>query len=245
MVKNVAIATATSIIPGPAGMIAAGPGMLNSMSNQMKATYDVACIHGKEDKVVKDLLIDIPLQSMGVPAGLSKIQELNELKEGEAEIIKQKIKGLGTIYAKKKMKRALTSLVPGLSTIFAITQAKMETAKVFATANSFFDPNEISEDQVLDLEISESQKEEEKIKILVNLMTLDSQTTPEELFFIQPLINKSNLSKNKKVHYLSSLGSSATDYAINFDLLKKSGDSKEVAMDLAINFETNHDHFKK
>ena len=96
MIKNVSIATATSFIPGPAGMIAAVPSMLNSLSNQMKSTYDIACAYGKESLVVKDLLIDIPLpMSMGIPAGLASRQQLVEIAEGDANIIAEKIKGLG------------------------------------------------------------------------------------------------------------------------------------------------------
>ena len=115
----------------------------------------------------------------------------------------------------------MTSMLPGMSTIFAITQAKMETAKVVATATEFFDPEESIEDPCIDDSISDEAKEEEQIKILINLMTLDSRATQEEIKFITPIIKNSSITRIKKQEYLGALKDSATDYVVDYELLKK------------------------
>jgi len=101
--QNVILATATNFIPGPAGMLASVSNTVASLANQMKCTYDIACAYGKENMVVKDLLLDIPLQSMGIPTCLAKIQNLKTLEEGVSDIISAKIKGLGKVVIHKKL----------------------------------------------------------------------------------------------------------------------------------------------
>lgn len=234
LIKNVSLATATSFVPGPAGMLAGIPGIITSMANKMKCTYDIACVYGKEDLLVKDLLIDVPLQSMGVPAGLASKQNLDKIQELDQKAITEKIKALTLSLAKKKIKGSLGGFIPGMSTVFAIAQAKMEMAKTAETASSFFDPEAVIMDPILDPTLAIGDIQSEKIKALVNLLTLDSKATPEEIHFITPIIENSELSNEEKENYKNALGTSATDYTVNYSMLLNSGMTEDLIVDLAV-----------
>ena len=232
--QNIVLASVTSFIPGPAGLLTSVPGMVASLANQMRCSYDIACAYGKEDMVIKDLLIDIPLEAMGIPTGLHKLQNIKDLKQGAENIISEKLRGLGQVLITKKLKGAMTSLLPGMGTVVAIIQAKLETAKVAATSITFFDPDQILEELVIDDSIAVAEIQEERIKALVNLMTLDSRATTEEINFLAPLIEKSELSESKKEGFSLSLTSAVTDYEVDYGLLKKSGASEDLVVDLAV-----------
>ena len=234
LVKNIALATASSFVPGPVGMFAAIPNMVVALSNQMKCIYDLSCAYDKEDFINKDLLLDIPLHAMGIPSGLEKLQDAKNLTDSASDVLLEKAKGLSKVLVVKRLKKSLTSMVPGLGTAFAIVQAKMDTAKIAATTMTFLDPNMSLTEPIIDETIDESSVQEQRIKALINLMTIDGEASKSEQKFILPLIDKSKISEELKNEFRSSLNSSATDFTIDYDLLKRSGESENLIVDLVV-----------
>lgn len=249
---NIAIATASSFIPGPAGIITAVPSMISSMSNQLKASYDIACAHDKESGIGTDVLLNVMLQSRGIPTGITDLSQMNKITDTSA--IKNQIMGLSEVIARKKIKSTLTGMIPGLSTVFAVVDAKKETMKVVTTSTSFYDPSEMLETITTTaaanaanpaiinstntittiIDISEEELFEEKLKLLINLLTVDGKAAPEEISFIGPLIQNSTLALDKKDAYIDALWKPFSDYNINFELIKQSGDADEAMVDLAV-----------
>ena len=105
LVKNIAVATASSFIPGPAGMLAAIPNMIVSLGNQMRSIYDISCAYGKEDFINKDILLDIPLHAMGIPTGLAKLQDADNLMDSDSGALAEKAKGLVKVLVTKRLKK--------------------------------------------------------------------------------------------------------------------------------------------
>jgi len=218
---NVALATASSFVPGPAGLITAVPIMLNTMGNQMKASYDLACAHDKENFMDQDILLNVMLNSRGIPTDTDNFTD--------------KVTGLSKNVARKKIRSALSSMIPGLSTIFAVINAKKETMKVVTTSCSIYESPEVLKTVTTsDFKFSEKQLFEEKLKLLINLLTVDGKTASEEVSFITPIIQNSTLSMAKKEAYTKAIWNPVTDYKIDFDLIKKSGDADETMVDLAV-----------
>jgi len=234
LLKNVAVASASSFIPGPAGILASVPTMMNSLVNQMKATYDISCAYGKEEKMIKDLFLDIPLQSMGISTGLAQRQNLEDFSDLENNQIKDKIIAFGKEYAKKKIKGSVTKSVPGLGTIFAIAEAKMETEKTIKTATSFFDPTQVIINPAKPDASKEDQAQEEKVKVLINLMTIDNMISPEETSCISKIIENSSLSDDKKSEYQSMLTNPSTCYDTNHNLIKEAGLGESTVLDMVV-----------
>lgn len=232
MRMNVAIATASSFVPGPAGIITAVPSMINSINNQLKASYDIACAHGKETAIDTDILLNVMLQSRGVPTGISNLNQINKL--GSASAISDQVVGLSQVVARKKIKSALTSMIPGLSTVFAVIEAKKETMKVVTTSCTFYDPTDVIETTSTTFQFSEEDLYEEKLKLLINLLTIDGKAAPEEVSFITPLIKNSTLSVDKKEIFSEALWKPYSDYNIDFELIRQSGDADEAMVDLAV-----------
>lgn len=218
---NVALATASSFVPGPAGLITAVPTMLNTMGNQMKASYDLACAHDKENFMDEDILLNVMLSSRGIPTDTNNFTD--------------KITGLSKNVARKKIRSALSSMIPGLSTIFAVINAKKETMKVVTTSCSIYEsPEALKTGTSSNFKFSETQLFEEKLKLLINLLTIDCKTAAEEVSFITPIIKNSTMSMAKKEAYTKAIWNPVTDYKIDFDLIKKSGDADETLVDLAV-----------
>lgn len=234
VIKNVAVATATSFIPGPAGLLASIPNLVVSVGNQMRSVYDISCAYDKETIMNKDLLLDIPLHSMGIPSGLAGLQEAKELMESPQEVLTQKATGLGKVLVVKKLKKSLTGIVPGMGTVVAIVQAKMETAKIAASSIAFFDPSEVISDPIIDTSIPESDIELERIKSLINLMTLDSKASPKEEKFVLPIIEASSLEIDIKKEFIGALKSSKTDYTVDYEIIFRSGTGEDMVADLAV-----------
>lgn len=232
MKLNVAIATASSFIPGPAGIITAIPSMISSMSNQLKASYDIACAHDKESALGTDVLLNVMLQSRGVPTGITDLSQVT--KTASASAIRNQVMGLSEVVARKKIKSTLTGMIPGLSTIFAVVDAKKETMQVVSTSTAFYDPADMVVTTTTDLEFSEEELFEEKLKLLINLLTIDGKAAPEEVSFIEPIIHNCTLELAKKDAYLDALFKPYSDYKVDFDLIRQSGDADEAMVDLAV-----------
>ena len=234
LTKNIAIATASSFIPGPAGVLAAVPSMVTTISNQMKASYDIACAYGKESLVIKDLLIDIPLQSMGVPTGLAYIQEAKTLMESSEDESQTKIIGFMKVYVQKKLKRAITRSIPGMSTTFAIAEAKLDTEKTIATASSFFDDNKTIIDPMPPQQEKLSQAEYERLKSLINLMTIDSTSSENEQAYIMPLIDNSELSDELKSSLKESIDPSLPRDEVDYEVISDAGIQEQLILDMVV-----------
>ncbi len=102
-------------------------------------------------------------------------------------------------------------MVPGMGTLFAIIQAKMDAAKIAATSTTFLDPNMVLEEPVIDETISEADIQEHRIRALSNLMTLDNEASKAEQKFVVPIIKKSDISTELKKEFRGALQSAATD----------------------------------
>ena len=58
--QNMILAAASSVVPGPLGILGAVPELLLNFKNQFGMIYDLSCANDKEDFLSKDLLLDIP-----------------------------------------------------------------------------------------------------------------------------------------------------------------------------------------
>ena len=102
------------------------------------------------------------------------------------------------------------------------------------TSSTTFGSSEKLETVSSNFQFSEDQLFEEKLKLLINLLTIDGKTADEEVSFITPIIQNSTMRLAKKEAYMDAIWQPFSDYKIDFDLIKKSGDRDEALVDLVV-----------
>ena len=242
--KNMVIAAAASAAPGPLGVVAMVFEITSVVGNQLKMTYDIACAYDKEDLINRDLLIDIPLHAYGIDTNLDKIQTLStdDMTESGLNILKEKSTKLAKEIANKSVKKSMVKFIPIAGSILMAVWTKSNTKKVSNAAVYFFDNKKT---------LVPKEKETEKIdtillqqlhiQTLLNLMKADSLNSEEEIAFIRPMIENSELSDVLKEDLIKHLETDYT-YSMDYQHFKNADDEKEALItDLVILYKRDED----
>lgn len=226
--QNMIIAASAAAVPGPLGIIAMGAEFTSLIGNQLKMTYDIACAYDKENLINKDLLIDIPLHAMGINTNLDQIQNYtpDQLLESPTDLLKEKTTQLARKIATKSVKKSFVKFIPVAGSVLMSIWTKTNTQKVSQAAVNFFDKNKTIERNQKG-KINPPLLEQLHLQALLNLMKADAQNTKEEIEFITPMIEHSNLSLDSKNNLLNSLNDDSI-YKIDFQAFINSVEQKEA-----------------
>lgn len=235
--QNMIIAASAAAAPGPLGVVAMVFEITSVVGNQLKMTYDIACAYDKEDLINRDLLMDIPLHAMGIETNLDQIQNVSpaEMLESAPELLKEKATQLATEIATKSAKKSLVKFIPVAGSVLMAIWTKSNNKKVSDAAIYFFDKNKTLKVDKKQVErIDTLLLEKLHLQALLNLMKADYINSEEEIEFITPMIEQSNLEEESKAELMASLNTDLV-YSIDFQAFKHAPDEKEALItDLVI-----------
>lgn len=221
---NMAIAAATAAVPGPLGILSSVGELVLVTGNQLKMVYDMGCCHNKESLLNKDLLIDIPLQAMGVSTDLNQVQnELTAITESPVEILKEKSTSYAKVIAMKNLKKSLVKFVPVAGSLMMSIWTKKGTQKIAGVATGFLDDAKVLPAISAKQSFQEDEPKEilvERIKILATLMEQNGSIKEEELAFLLPVIQNAPIEAKEKDHLISEAKRMGSHFNIDYNAIK-------------------------
>lgn len=234
--KNMIIAAASSIVPGPFGILSAVPELLLNFKNQMFMIYDLGCAYGKENFINKDLLLEIPLAAFGGNTDLAALQNTSNLLDSSDEFLFEKAKALAKAVMEKSLKKSVVQFVPIAGPIIMGTWAKMTTFKISTSSNQFLDSNEEyvehfkkEETEAINLEL-----QIQKIKALANLIESNNDINEAQLDFILPVINNTAISQVEKDYFFSKAKTTNCKFELDYQILKDYEEDESLIMELVV-----------
>lgn len=235
--RNMVLAAASSVVPGPLGILGAVPELILNFGNQMNMIYDLGCAHGKENFINKDLLLDIPIAAFGGNTNLAALQNNKiDLNDTPQDILMKKATELGESIIQKTLKKSIIQFVPVAGPLLMGTWAKMTTSKIANSSSRFLDTKIDYVEHFKKEETDEIAKalQIEKIKGLTNLIECNNQINEAQIDFIGPIIENANLTKSEKEYYLKEALRTGSEFQLDFTLLKDFEEQEDLVMDLVI-----------
>ena len=235
--RNMVLAAASSVVPGPFGILSAVPELLLNFGNQMNMIYDLGCAHGKENFINKDVLLDIPFAAFGGNTNLSTLQTNKvDLLNSSKEVLLGKATQLGQSLIEKSLKKSIVQFIPVAGPILMTTWAKMTTRKISKSSVNFLDSKQVYQEHYKKEETEEikRQLQIEKIKGLANLIEANNDINESQIEFISPIIENASIPDNDKAYYLKQALMAGSNFELNYDLLKDYEEDETLIMELVI-----------
>jgi len=235
--RNMILAAASSVVPGPFGVLSAVPELLLNFGNQMNMIYDLGCAHGKENFINKDVLLDIPFAAFGGNTNLNSLQtDKSDLLDSSKELLMGKATQLGQSLIEKSLKKSIVQFIPVAGPILMTTWAKMTTRKVSKNSVNFLDSQQVYHEHFKKEETEEIkiQLQIEKIKGLANLIEANNDINEDQIEFINPIIKNATISEEDKSYYLEQALKAGSNFELNYDLLKDYEEDETLIMELII-----------
>ena len=235
--KNMMIAAATSIVPGPFGILGSIPELILNFKNQMSMIYDLGCANGKENFINKDVLLDIPIAAFGGNTNLSILQnEQIDLSDSMENVLIDKALTLSKTIVEKTLKKSVVQFIPVAGPILMGTWSKMSTKKISKVACGFLDDREVYIENVKPEENQESELllQIEKIKGLANLIESNNEINESQIELIGTIIENSALSDEKKSYFLEESLKEGSKFDLNKSLLIQYEENDDLIMDMIV-----------
>lgn len=235
--KNMIIASAASIVPGPFGVLGAIPELLLNFKNQMDMIYDLGCANGKEGFINKDILLDIPISAFGGNTNLSKIQNNEtELVDSAESILIEKSIVLGESIIERTLKKSIVQFIPVAGPILMGTWAKWTTSKISKGSLNFLDQQKNFIEHFKPDEPEEIKRllQIEKIKGLANLIEANNEINEKQIELIGTIIENSDLNEQEKEYFLHESLKTGSKFKLDKDLLKKYEEDEDLLMQLIV-----------
>ena len=235
--KNMVLAAATSIIPGPFGILGSIPELLLNFNNQMNMIYDLSCATGKENFINKDILLDIPIAAFGGNTNLSNIQDNSiDLMSSSENILLEKATILGRSIIDRTLKKSIVQFIPVAGPILMGTWAKMTTNKISKGSLNFLSNHETYSENFKPDESPEikRQLQKEKIKALVNLIESNNDINENQIDLIGVIIENSDIIDSEKEYLLQESLKTGSFLQLNKKLIKDYEEEEDLLMQLVI-----------
>ena len=235
--RNMILAAASSIVPGPLGILGAIPELILNFGNQMNMIYDLGCAHDKESFVNKDLLMDIPFAAFGGNTNLALLQNsASDLVDSSDEIIKEKVKSLGNSIIEKNLKKSIVQFIPISGPILMGVWAKMTTNKIAGVSNSFFDNQTEYKEHFTKNETPKIRAELQiqKIKGLANLIESNFEINEAQIEFIAPIIENADVPQDQKNYLLEESLRTGSNFQLDYGLLKDYEEDENLIMEMVV-----------
>ena len=235
--QNMILAAASSVVPGPLGILGAVPELLLNFKNQFGMIYDLSCANDKESFLNKDLLLDIPIAAFGGNTDLMAMQgNAQDLMDSPVAVLQGKVQTLGKGVIERTLKKSVVQFVPIGGPILMGIWAKAATNKVAKTSKSFFDKNDTYVEHFRPEETPEIAREiqVQKIKGLANLIECNNEINEAQIAFIGPIIENADIPQSQKNHLLEESLRTGSNFQLDYDLLRDFEEDEPLIMEMAI-----------
>jgi uncharacterized protein (DUF697 family) len=242
--KNAVISGGAGLIPGPWGMAAAIPEIAAVTKNQISMIYDIGKAHG-HNKIDNTILLGVLFGAMGHGATSLLIVQGQKVmaKRVGAKVIQTLISKLGGRITQQLVKSMAAKWLPVAGAIAMATWSKYSTNKIGEEAVRIFSKEIIEEETIEEItdaiivnDNTEINKDNEidilKIKILINLMKIDSKIDDKEMNFIEDFIDKINLTSDEKMDLISLINSAEKIKVDYTTFINNSEDALYLLIDL-------------
>ena len=222
--RNVAIAAASAAVPGPLGILASAGELVLITDNQLKMVYDLGAAYGKEKFLTRDLLIDVPLQAMGIKTDLDAQQDTIEaLAESPADLLQEKAHSYAKAVAMKNLKRSLVKLVPLGGPVLMSVWTKKSTKKIGCVAEGFLDEGSTLTSPSRSLAGGDEPKEilVERIKVIATLMEQNGAIKDSELAVLLPILEAAPLEPSERAMLLEEARRLGSEFEIDYAALRE------------------------
>ena len=235
--KNMVAAAASSIIPGPLGILGSIPDLIINFGNQMFMIYDLGCAYDKENFLNKDLLLDIPFAAFGGNTNLAQLQSNpSDLIDSPIDALKGKATGLGKSMVDRTLKKSIVQFVPIAGPVMMGIWSKMTTSKIAKSSQGFFDQEAVyvehfkkdeNEKIIADLQV-------QKIKALANLIECNDDINESQIEFIGPIIENAPIEQNRKNFLLEESLKTGSNFQLDYQLLKDYEEDENLIFELVV-----------
>ncbi len=235
--QNMILAAATSIVPGPLGILGSVPELILNFRNQMGMIYDLGCAYGKENFINKDVLLDIPIAAFGGNTNLSSLQLSDlDLEDSPKNIIVEKIKDLSQSIVERTLKKSIVQFIPVAGPILMGTWSKMTTKKISNVSCSFLDKTENYQEHHKPDEDGEVKRrlQVEKIKALANLIESNNEINENQIDLIETIIRNSVLTEEEQEFYMKESLRVGSKFEIDKTLLKDFEEEDDLVMEMVV-----------
>ncbi len=235
--ENMMIAAATSIVPGPFGILGAVPELLLNINNQMNMIYDLGCAYEKENFINKDVLLDIPIAAFGGNTNLSAIQDSSaDLLDSPEKVLVGKANELGRSIIEKTLKKSIVQFIPVAGPILMSTWAKLTTRKVSKNSLNFLDAKETYQEHLKPAESEEVQRQlqQQKIKGLANLIESNNEINEKQIELFGTIIENANLKEEEKAYYLEEAVRTGSKFVLDKKLLQDYEEADDLIMEMVV-----------
>ena len=220
---NALVAGAAGLIPGPWGMLAAVPEIITVIRNQAKMISDICIACGQHRHLRAELVVGILISTMGSGGGsLIAVQGGKLLvRRASLRVMQKVIAMLGGKVTQQLLKSMVGKWLPVVGAAAMAAWARFTTKKLGEQAfellsKEIVDADEFVDDSEIDATVAQvspvaspidvprpstisapqdlsRRVELAKIRALINVMLADQEAAPEEIAFIQSLIESSGL----------------------------------------------------
>lgn len=235
--KNMALAAASSVVPGPLGILSAVPQLVISFGNQMKMIYDIGIANGRQNIITKDVLLDIPIAAFGGQTNLSSLQQSTNLNSSGMGVLQDKAFKLGQSVVQQTMKKSVVQFIPVAGSVMMGVWAKMSTQKISKSASDFFSPDKIYRETIAKNPITpevEDKLQIEKIKLICNLVECNRDINEKELETLATIIANSSIPEKEQPSYLGEALMDNILFEIDYDFLTQYGEHQDTIMEMAV-----------
>lgn len=234
--KNMILAAASSIVPGPFGVLGSIPELLLNFNNQMSMIYDLGCAHGKEDMLTKDLLLDIPIMAFGGKVDLAGLQDqAADLTGSPQEILMQKAQTLGEAMMQRTLKRSIVHFIPVAGPVLMGAWAKLATTRISKSSVKFLSGAYTAADQASPMDDAVLRKLQiEKIKGLTNLIEANNEINENQIDLIGTIIENADLTDAEKEYYLDEALKTGSEFELDYELLRRYGEGDDLVMEMVV-----------
>ena len=235
--KNMVAAAATSIIPGPLGILGSIPELIINFGNQMFMIYDLGCAYNKENFLNKDVLLDIPLAAMGGNTNLAMIQASpTDLMDSPMDALQGKATSLGKNMVDKTLKKSIIQFVPVAGPVMMGIWSKMTTSKIAKSSTGFFDQEAVYVEHFKKEENEKviSELQVQKIKALANLIECNDDINESQIEFIGPIIENAPIEQNRKNFLLEEALKTGSNFQLDYQLLKDYEEDENLIFELTV-----------
>lgn len=234
--KNMIIAAASSVVPGPFSLLGSIPELLLNFNNQMNMIYDLGCAHNKENFINKDLLLDIPIAAFGGNTNLMSLQNTSNLLDSPQKVLKEKAMMLGQSVIEKTLKKSIVQFIPVAGPVLMGTWSKMMTSKISKGSIAFLDQASVYVENVKPTENEAIKKQLmiEKIKGLANLIEANNDINEHQMDLIGTIIENSVLTQKEKTYYLEEALKTGSNFQLDLELLKNYEEKEDLIMEMVV-----------
>lgn len=235
--QNMMLAMASSVVPGPLGILGAIPELMLNFKNQFGMIYDLSCANDKEDFLNKDLLLDIPIAAFGGNTNLMAMQgNTQDLMDSPVAVLQEKAQTLGKGVIDRTLKKSIAQFIPVAGPVIMGIWAKATTSKIAKTSKSFFDKNDLYVEHYKPEETPEiaAELQVQKIKGLANLIECNNEINEAQIAFISPIIENAEIPAGQKNHLLEESLKTGSNFQLDYDLLKEYEEDEPLIMEMAI-----------